>query len=187
MTKTKPRLTRTDWTDAALGAMARQGTAGVNVEQLARDLGTTKGSFYHHFEDRSALLEAALARFIEIIETDLAATASVSDPRERLVAGSVAAVGSAIDGFVDLALAASADDPAVAGALHQITELRLTWLTSTLSELDMSDDTARARAEAGLATYLGLFHLQRVSGRPLDDEDMRAHVERAVDVMCALP
>src|SRR3954453_8612881 len=53
-------LTSDDWTRAALEALARGGLAAVAVEPLAKELGATKGSFYWHFADRSALLEAAL-------------------------------------------------------------------------------------------------------------------------------
>jgi AcrR family transcriptional regulator len=38
-----------------------QGIDAVRVEVLARDLGVSKGSFYWHFSDRAALLEAVLA------------------------------------------------------------------------------------------------------------------------------
>ena len=49
-----------DWTEAALETLARGGLAAVAVEPLAKSLGTTKGSFYWHFADRNALLEATL-------------------------------------------------------------------------------------------------------------------------------
>src|SRR5688572_15346797 len=49
-----------DWTEAALAALARGGLPAVAVEPLAKSLGTTKGSFYWHFADRNALLEATL-------------------------------------------------------------------------------------------------------------------------------
>src|SRR3954454_3334283 len=54
-------LTAADWSEAALRALAHGGLTAVAVEPLAKALGTTKGSFYWHFADRNALLEAALA------------------------------------------------------------------------------------------------------------------------------
>src|SRR5512142_2273935 len=62
-TRPRRRLTRDDWADAALAAVAEGGLAAVAVEPLAARLGTTKGSFYWHFATREALLEAALARW----------------------------------------------------------------------------------------------------------------------------
>ncbi len=54
------RLTKDDWLRAARLALLTGGPAAVRVERLATDLGVTKGSFYWHFTDRGALLEALL-------------------------------------------------------------------------------------------------------------------------------
>ena len=62
-TSTADRLGPEDWTRAALAAIADKGTAHVSVERLARELGATKGSFYWHFKDRPALIDAALQRW----------------------------------------------------------------------------------------------------------------------------
>jgi AcrR family transcriptional regulator len=58
----RPRLAASDWVDAALKTLAHKGIDHVKVEQLARDLKSTKGSFYWHFRDRNALLDAMLVR-----------------------------------------------------------------------------------------------------------------------------
>jgi CubicO group peptidase (beta-lactamase class C family) len=54
------QLQITDWLRAARKALLRHGPDGVRVEPLARVLGVTKGSFYWHFRDRKALLDALL-------------------------------------------------------------------------------------------------------------------------------
>lgn len=54
------RLDAGDWMDAAFDALASRGIDRVAVEPLAKLLGVTKGSFYWHFRDRDALLEALL-------------------------------------------------------------------------------------------------------------------------------
>jgi AcrR family transcriptional regulator len=51
---------RAQWLSAGLEALRKGGVAGVRVERLAGGVGVTKGSFYHHFRDRSALLDALL-------------------------------------------------------------------------------------------------------------------------------
>src|SRR5580698_4207172 len=53
-------LTRADWIGTAVEALARDGLRAVAVEPLAERLGATKGSFYWHFRDRNALLQAAV-------------------------------------------------------------------------------------------------------------------------------
>ena len=72
------RLTREDWITAALGAIADGGLAAVGVEPLAARLGTTKGSFYWHFENRDALLEAAIGRWEKETTTDVIAEITAS-------------------------------------------------------------------------------------------------------------
>ena len=54
------RLNRDDWSRAALAVISEQGVAGLAVEPLAAQLGTTKGSFYWHFTSRDELVGAAL-------------------------------------------------------------------------------------------------------------------------------
>src|SRR6476646_5521740 len=86
------RLTRDDWITAALAAIADAGRAAVGVEPLAVRLGATKGSFYWHFENRDALLEAAISRWEQETTTDVVAeiTAARDAPASqfrRLVAG----------------------------------------------------------------------------------------------------
>jgi AcrR family transcriptional regulator len=57
----KQSLSAEQWAVAALDALAVGGLEAVAVEPLARSLGVTKGSFYWHFANRDALLQAALA------------------------------------------------------------------------------------------------------------------------------
>src|SRR5512147_372241 len=52
-----------DWLQAAFHALRTGGVAAVKIEPLARSLGLTKGSFYWHFRDREALLDALLAEW----------------------------------------------------------------------------------------------------------------------------
>src|SRR5690348_1930338 len=79
------RLSPDDWARAALAAIAQGGVGAVAVETIATQLGATKGSFYWHFKNRDALIEAALALWeqrttdavIEELERE-------PDPAERL-------------------------------------------------------------------------------------------------------
>lgn len=51
------------WVAAAFDALAAGGVEAVRVEPLAKTLGVTKGSFYWHFQDRRALLDALLSQW----------------------------------------------------------------------------------------------------------------------------
>jgi AcrR family transcriptional regulator len=51
-------LSPQDWIKEALQVLVQDGIENVKVESLAQRLGVTKGSFYWHFADRNALLDA---------------------------------------------------------------------------------------------------------------------------------
>src|SRR5215831_11230520 len=85
MARPRRRLTREDWAAAALAAIAEGGLSAVAVEPLAARLGTSKGSFYWHFANRDALLEAALSVWEATTTTEvLSRVEAQADPREQL-------------------------------------------------------------------------------------------------------
>src|SRR5690348_17007444 len=59
------RLDAEAWIAAAFDALADGGVDAVRVEPLAKALAITKGSFYWHFADRRALIDAMLAAWAE--------------------------------------------------------------------------------------------------------------------------
>ena len=57
--RTKPRsLSREDWILAAIDAVVRGGGDALRIDRLCSELEVTKGSFYHHFENRDDLVAA---------------------------------------------------------------------------------------------------------------------------------
>lgn len=57
-------LTREDWVDAAWKALANGSIETIKVDRLAHQLGVTRGSFYWHFKDKKALIDAVLDRWL---------------------------------------------------------------------------------------------------------------------------
>lgn len=55
-----PALTRENWIETALVLLVDEGVEAIQVTQLSKRLGVTRGSFYWHFEDRQELLFALL-------------------------------------------------------------------------------------------------------------------------------
>jgi len=179
------RYTREQWTDAALEAMAEGGTVAINMEQLARRLGGTKGAVYYHFANRQALLEAALERWEQTVADDMAAGDRIADPRERLTAITLVATGTQLDGFVDIALASSMDDPTVAATVERVNKLRLKYVTDILEDLGVPADEREERALGGLAAYLGLYQLQRSTGERFTADRIQRLLTKVIDLMVA--
>ena len=71
------------WVDTAIDVLASEGVTGLRVEVLAKRCGVTKGSFYWHFKDRQALLDAVLLRWKEGRIRDIEKTTAVSPGKER--------------------------------------------------------------------------------------------------------
>jgi AcrR family transcriptional regulator len=185
------QLSAADWTQAALAALARGGLAAVSVEPLAKQLGTTKGSFYWHFADRNALIAAALELW-ESQSTDLviAAVERKGDAEARLrdlLRIAFTAAGSGTEpgtGAVELALQASADHPLVAATLARVTERRLAYLTALFTELGMSPARARDRGLLAYTAFLGHAQLARATpGVVPHGSAFTRHVGRVVDTL----
>jgi len=79
----RTQLDREHWIEAAIDVLAREGVAGLRVEVLAKHCGVTKGSFYWHFKDKQALLEALLGEWKEGRIRDIEKTTSVAPGQER--------------------------------------------------------------------------------------------------------
>ncbi|UCV10622.1 TetR/AcrR family transcriptional regulator [Dechloromonas denitrificans] len=79
----RTQLDPNNWVETAVDVLAREGVAGLRVEVLAKRCGVTKGSFYWHFKDRQALLDAVLEHWKDGRIRDIEKTTSVAPGQER--------------------------------------------------------------------------------------------------------
>lgn len=168
------RLGREAWLEAAFTELARGGVEAVRVEPIAVRLGVTKGSFYWHFEDRSALLEAVLeawerratAAIIERVD------ARSDTPRERLelLMSFTTPVdrGAAIENAIR---AWGQREPKVRRRLGVVDETRQAYVRDLLVASGLSRARATARARVFYLALIGEFtwvsHGGAPSGSPL--------------------
>ncbi len=69
----KRRLeTRARLIEAATAIVARDGPAGLRVEDVVRDAGVAKGTFFSHFEDKDSLLAQLLGEEMHVILAKIA-------------------------------------------------------------------------------------------------------------------
>ncbi len=182
------RLTAHDWARAALAAVGEQGLPGVAVEPLAARLGATKGSFYWHFANRDALVEAALELW-EQTHTDAIIEAVDG-------AGSPAAVLRALfdrvmyggGGAIEVTLLAAADHPLVGPAMRRVVSRRLDYIRDQFLALGCDRAEADRRALLAYTAYLGGTQLGiRVpSALPFDPTDTAAHKAYVDSVLAML-
>lgn len=154
------RLTADAWTAVALEAIAEGGLAAVSVEGLARRLGATKGSFYWHFDNRDALIEATLGAW-EAGETIAVAKmlAPLPDAASRLRVLLRAALDDRAGARVEAGLLADSNVPVVRASLERATRARTGYLRELFERIGVDD--SQDRATTGFALYLGLLHMRR--------------------------
>jgi AcrR family transcriptional regulator len=153
-------LSSEKWAEAALDAIATAGVAQLSIESLARALGVTKGSFYWHFANRSALIKAAVTLWAQRETEDvLARLDSEPDPRKRIERIVEEAVGYKRKAAIYLALAAASDDSNIGPVLQRVVERRIAYLGACFEQLGVP--APRHRALVAFSQYVGIMHTIR--------------------------
>jgi AcrR family transcriptional regulator len=152
-TAEKDKATRLDadaWIAAAFEALAAGGVDAVRVEPLAKALGITKGSFYWHFADRRALVDAMLSAWAQGRIAAIREQATRQrDPSEALreLAGLYIRNANLRGLAIELAIRALArTDAAAAKATRSVDRERLKHVGDLFAALGWTAAEAQARA-----------------------------------------
>lgn len=184
------RLSATDWEQGALEMIAEEGVAGLAIEALARRLGVTKGSFYWHFKNREALLEATLARWeaedARALETHLGSVAD--NPRARLGALFRWVSGEIQAHRIHAALLQAPDHPLVRPLMTRVSQRRMHLLELAFRQAGLPIEQARHRARLTYAAYVGFLQLNLALELPhLSHEQYEAYVEHVIAALVPTP
>ena len=174
-------LSRDDWTRAALAAIAQGGVGAVAVEVIAAGLGATKGSFYWHFKNRDALIQAALDRWeLERTEAVIDDLEREPDPSVRLkkLFGATFKRGSSDQ--AEIALLANPGHPAALRAVRRAAERRITYIARQLEAMGWGREDAHDRAVVLYYVYVGYLQMAHVAPEVISGEDAR---RRQADLM----
>ena len=172
------RLQASAWVDCALEVLAERGVEGIRVDLLAKQLQVTKGSFYWHFEDRSALLTAMLDEWrrratLAVINRFESTDEPAPKRLARLLRLQFDAKHAEIGAETELSMRLwGRHDPRAASVLREIDALRLSYIRKLLEESGVPPQVARARAVLA-------YCYMRVS-RSLVDQNL----DRATSEMC---
>jgi AcrR family transcriptional regulator len=163
----KKRLSKEDWLFAGFRALCDGGPQAIRAEAIARELKTTKGSFYWHFADVPTF-QSEMLTFWKIKATSelIEALAPLdADPARQLYA------------LIDLMLTSHSDvyggfraEPAIrhwamnlpeaAAALQMVDGLRLAWLRGRFELLGQSREIASINGANFYALVMGLEQLE---------------------------
>lgn len=167
-------LTREQWADAALEALG-DGVEALAVEPLARRLGVTKGSFYWHFEDRSALLRAALERWEAVATEDyIRQLDTLPSPRRRLEALLSDVLAELPHQRIEVAIAAASAQREVRPVLARVSARRIAYLDTLYRGLGVGAAHSRFWALHAYSAYVGLLQLIHSSPEALGSARLRA-------------
>jgi AcrR family transcriptional regulator len=149
-----------DWVEAGLLLLGQQGVEAVKVEPLARELGVTKGSFYWHFRDRSALLAAILAHWQSV------ATQAIMDRIDGIEGTPAARLGALIEitsqgkraARIEHGIRAwGARDKQVRAVLHSVDVRREGYVRDLLIEHGLTPAQASRRSRIMYLALIGEF------------------------------
>ena len=141
-------LTKEDWVKAATQTLYESGIGSVSIVQLAKSLGVTRGSFYHHFTDRKNLLRRMLKHWEKTLT--IAIRDEVRDlelsPAESLRA-LIRSIHDHKAAVYDAAFRAWAlHDPLARTALERIDKFRLEYITKLIEAAGFKGIDADNRA-----------------------------------------
>jgi len=166
------RTPASTWIQAGLRALADGGPGAVRIDRLATSLGVTRGSFYGHFADRQALLQAMLDTW------ERAATDEVldhveqrgGDPRDKLRrAGALTFSPDLLP--TELAIRDWArHDPAVAERLRRVDNRRMDYLRTLFRAICPDEDTVEARCVLAFTLAIGHHFLAADHGPHTRDQ-----------------
>jgi AcrR family transcriptional regulator len=142
----RPALTRRDWLVAGQDLLRAGGVQAVKLAALTRALGVTTGSFYHHFVDMAAYLDALADHWGDTQPAEALPKISEGTPLQRLIA--LDALHRANDmESLDRAMRMWAyHDQRAKAAVRKADARLLEFLESAFVDLGFGRETARARA-----------------------------------------
>jgi AcrR family transcriptional regulator len=172
--------TRTALLDAARRALPRFGWERARVEDVCREAGVGRGTFYAHFANKAELLEAMVSGHAQALWALAEAPSAEDQPR--------ASVRRIIDGFVSLQLAdrdirgiwyaAASTEPRLAAMIEEVREAFVRRVGRRLELASLRQLTRGGLDIEMAATALTAMVEQTVAlaGRRLDDAAERARV-----------
>ena len=155
------RLSREDWIDGAILVLSEGNVEALEVKGLAERLGVTKGSFYWHFENREALLEAVIdtwrRRMTGEIEAFIRGRVGTPAGRlRRLIRIAMSARPDVPGGPLELALRDWARrDARVADIIREVDARRLAFLRELYKEAGLDDERAETYAFLHMSYVIG--------------------------------
>ena len=150
MTKTKVTrgVSKAEWLQAALDALARGNVSEISIGALSRKLGIAKSGFYWHFKNRDDLLEQLLKYWLHEITEVITENEEVAakDPKSRIRETAEMILDHELVRYEIGIRQWAMNDKAAARAVRLVNRKRLDFLRQAFTEIGFSDNEADMRA-----------------------------------------
>lgn len=165
------KLSKIDWIKAGYRALCNGGIGAIRIEPIAREIKTTKGSFYWHFKDLAALKMAMLEFYKQKGTQDIIDAANMrATPHDALMFVVKSALNPPEDDVGSIMAEAAIRewarfDEFAKKNINEIDEMRINFLFENILALGYNNADAKARAQILYAAYLGFIHLRATSSK----------------------
>jgi AcrR family transcriptional regulator len=150
------RTARSRWVEEGLRALGAGGPDNIRIETIARRLGVTKGGFYWHFDDRSALLEDVLDAWERLLLDEVIERVEARGGDARAKLRRLFAMASDEAVTIDLAVRDWARyEPAVADRLRHVDNRRMDYMRSLFGTFCTDDDDVEVRCVLAFSLWIG--------------------------------
>jgi len=148
--------------DAGVAVAARDGLGGLSINRVVAEAGVAKGTFYVHFADREAFIDALHARFHDRVQAAVAqATAGTEPGPERIVLAVEAYLDVCLDDRAVKALALEARaDGALTGSMEERHERFAAAAIPSFRAMGWPDARAASQLLAAMTAELAIRELQ---------------------------
>jgi TetR/AcrR family transcriptional regulator, transcriptional repressor for nem operon len=164
--------------DAGLAVAERHGLAGLSVNRVVAEAGLAKGTFYVHFADRDAFVDALHARFHDAV--DVAVAAAVTDVpagAERLVKGAEAYLDVSLRDRTVKALALEArSDPALSATMATRHDRFAAIAAPSFKAMGWRDATASAQLLSAMVSEIAIRELDAGKRLPAQRRALRRYL-----------
>lgn len=169
------RVSKGEWVQAALDVLRTEGHTVLSAERLARKLGVTRGSFYHHFANMDEFHMAVLQQWQNIHTDDIIFSDTHPDPSRELA--------RLIQHTLNMSMALENGINAWAGANSRVAEFvakvekrRMDRLIEIYQAVCGDEEKGRRLAKIGYYGLLGAAHaVPRLSQEELRQLLMEVH------------
>ncbi|HWI74622.1 MAG TPA: helix-turn-helix domain-containing protein, partial [Baekduia sp.] len=163
--------------DAGVAVAERHGLAGLSVNRVVAEAGVAKGTFYVHFADRNAFVDALHARFHDAVDAAVATAITGTEPGpDRLILGIEAYLDVCLRDRAVKALALEArSDPALSSLMATRHDRFATIAVPSFKAMNWPDATAAAQLLTAMVSEIAIRELDAGRRLPPSRRALRRH------------